>query len=212
MLQGEADGQLILPLSVGQVGAAPPRRVGPIVSCALSADCASAFASTFGGELLLCDLRWFTTRTLRMHDGQPCRPARTRSDGALITASTNGRVALWRVEQGMPITVHERGRSRTRFAAVSGQPLCRARRGQLFVVWDFELNAGCADRSGAFIDGCAISPNGRFLLLLLRTGWSVCGTNSVARRDDLSVGRCDVVAFAPDGGSALIGHASGAVA
>jgi hypothetical protein len=67
--------------------------------------------------------------------------------------------------------------------------------------------------AGAIIDSCAISPNGQFLALVLRTGVMRLWDQSIgaAREDMTPSDPATAVAFSPDGGSTLVGHASGAV-
>ena len=219
MLQGESRGELTLhSFASGQSSSLFRSLSGGISACALSADGRFALAGTAGGDLIYCDLEFRLAKTLAMKDPQPISACACSPDGsAAITICADGYTALWRFVHGVAVTIADRASSLddARIAAVSANGRYAVLAGgRLFVVWNVELNTpGALTDAGAEIEACAISPNGQFLLLGLRSGAIRLFDVHLgeARNEVGATDRATAIAFTPDGGSALIGHASGAV-
>ncbi len=219
MLQGHVDGRLVLyDILQSQEAHVFRSASGMITSCALAADGRSAFAGTIGGDFIRCDLDWFSMRTLRMKDHMPVSVCACTPDGAhALTASANGRMALWKMHGDMPITLaeHETPLKDARFGSVSADGRwALVAGGQIFLVWDLRTNTlGPLTDAGAIIDACAIGPDGQLVLLGLRTGvlrlWDE--PRGMTRQDWDASDVATAMAFTPDGASALVGYTSGAV-
>jgi WD40 repeat protein len=216
-LEGRDDGQLALhdPETGERLRTFTPP-VGAITACALDAGGRIGVAATADGDVVVADLQWGDMDVRQVP--YPVTACACAADARhVLTVAADAEAMLWQVQHGQARIVSRREAKLqdARLAAVSHDGRHGvAAGGTRFEVWDFEREgpARVVDLEQP-IDACALSPNGQFVVLGLRSGriviWDAIGWRTL-RELDSSDGPT-AMSFTPDGGSVLVGHSSGSV-